>query len=95
MLTLRSAPTSSTLVEQIAVASYLHHYRHNKHSLGSATVHLVWIPKRRKPVLVGDVKLRFSQIMTEVANEKNWIIEDWGKVKGEGENETKYLINFA
>ncbi len=45
-------------------------YRHNKHSIGSATVHLVWIPKRRKPVLVGEVKLRLSQIMTEVANEK-------------------------
>ena len=50
-------------------------YRHNKHSLGSATVHLVWIPKRRKAVLVGDVKFRLSQILTEVANEKGWIIE--------------------
>ena len=37
--------------------------------------HLVWIPKRRKPVLVGEVKLRLSQIMTEVANEKGWIIK--------------------
>jgi putative transposase len=50
-------------------------YRHNNHSVGSATVHLVWIPKRRKPVLVGDVKLRLSQILTEVANEKKWIIK--------------------
>ncbi|MCU0538095.1 MAG: IS200/IS605 family transposase [Hydrococcus sp. Prado102] len=50
-------------------------YRHNNHSVGSATVHLVWIPKRRKPVLVGDVKLRLSQILTEVANENQWIIK--------------------
>jgi putative transposase len=50
-------------------------YRHNNHSVGSATVHLIWIPKRRKPVLVGDVKLRLSQIMTEIANEKGWIIK--------------------
>ncbi len=50
-------------------------YRHNKHSVGSATVHLVWIPKRRKAVLVGDIKLRLSQIMTEVAAEKGWIIK--------------------
>ena len=50
-------------------------YRHNNHSVGSATVHLIWIPKRRKPVLVGDIKLRLSQIMTEVANEKGWIIK--------------------
>ncbi|MEO1561703.1 MAG: IS200/IS605 family transposase, partial [Cyanobacteria bacterium J06632_19] len=30
-------------------------YRHNDHSVGLATVHLVWIPKRRKPVLKGEV----------------------------------------
>ncbi|MEL6164965.1 MAG: transposase, partial [Cyanobacteria bacterium J06628_3] len=40
-------------------------YRHNNHSVGSATVHLVWIPKRRKPVLVEDVKKRLHQIITE------------------------------
>jgi len=50
-------------------------YRHNNHLVGSANVHLVWIPKRRKKVLVGDVKLRLSQILTEVANEKGWIIK--------------------
>ena len=50
-------------------------YRHNNHSIGSATVHLVWIPKRRKPVLVGDVKKRLHQIITEVANEKGWFIK--------------------
>lgn len=50
-------------------------YRHNNHSVGSASVHLVWIPKRRKPVLVETVKLRLSQILTEVANEKGWIIK--------------------
>ena len=33
------------------------------------------LPKRRKSILVGDVKLRLSQIITEVANEKNWIIK--------------------
>lgn len=49
--------------------------RHNNHSVGSATVHLIWIPKRRKSVLVGDVKKRLSQILTEVASEKGWIIK--------------------
>jgi putative transposase len=51
------------------------HYRHNNHSVGSATVHLVWVPKRRKPVLVGEVKLRLSQILTEIALENQWIIK--------------------
>ena len=50
-------------------------YRHNNHSVGSATVHLVWIPKRRKKVLVGDIKTRLSQIMSEVASEHEWIIK--------------------
>lgn len=49
-------------------------YRHDKHSVGMANVHLVWIPKRRKPVLVGEVRLRLSQILTDVAVEKGWII---------------------
>jgi putative transposase len=39
-----------------------------------ASVHLVWIPKRRKPVLVGEVRLRLSQIITDVAVERGWII---------------------
>ncbi|MEO1377484.1 MAG: IS200/IS605 family transposase [Cyanobacteria bacterium J06635_10] len=50
-------------------------YRHNNHSVGSATVHLVWVPKRRKAVLVGKVKERLHQIITEVANEKKWFIK--------------------
>jgi putative transposase len=49
-------------------------YRRTKHSVGIANVHLVWIPKRRKPVLVGEIRLRLSQIITDVAVEKGWII---------------------
>lgn len=49
-------------------------YNRAKHSVGMANVHLVWIPKRRKPVLVGEVRLRLSQILTDVAVEKKWII---------------------
>lgn len=50
-------------------------YRHNNHSVGLATVHLVWIPKRRKKVLVGDVRLRLSEILDSVASENKWIIQ--------------------
>ena len=50
-------------------------YRHNRHSVGSATVHLIWIPKRRRSVLVGDVKKRLAGILTDVAKEKEWIIK--------------------
>ncbi|MGL5870916.1 MAG: IS200/IS605 family transposase [Xenococcaceae cyanobacterium] len=50
-------------------------YRHNNHSVGLATVHLVWIPKRRKPVLKGDIKLRLATILESVATDKGWIIK--------------------
>lgn len=50
-------------------------YRHSDHSVGLATVHLVWIPKRRRPVLKGDIKLRLSEILDSVANERGWIIK--------------------
>lgn len=50
-------------------------YRHSNHSVGLANVHLVWIPKRRRPVLKGEVRQRLAQIIEEVAAEHKWIIE--------------------
>lgn len=50
-------------------------YRQNNHFVGSATVHLVWIPKRRKKVLVAGVKTMLTAILTEVASENGWIIK--------------------
>lgn len=49
-------------------------YRHYNHSVGLAVVHLVWIPKRRRKVLIGDVKTRLIQIFQEWAIEKEWAI---------------------
>ena len=50
-------------------------YRHSGHSVGLATVHLVWIPKRRKPVLKGEIKYRLSEIIDSVAHDKGWLIK--------------------
>jgi putative transposase len=50
-------------------------YKHSNHSVGMANVHLIWIPKRRKPVLKGDVRLRLSQILDFVAADREWIIK--------------------
>ncbi len=47
-------------------------YRHYNHSLGLAVVHLVWIPKRRKPVLIGEVRDRLFQVVSEVAKDHDW-----------------------
>lgn len=49
-------------------------YQHKKHAVYLANYHLVWAPKRRKPVLVGKVKERLEQIMRQVAKEKGWKI---------------------
>lgn len=50
-------------------------YRHNLHSVGLAHVHLVWVPKRRKAVLVGDVRIRLAAIFNSVAQDHGWIIK--------------------
>jgi putative transposase len=49
-------------------------YRHNRHSIGIATVHLVFTPKRRKRVLVGDISKRLRDILYTLAIEKDWTI---------------------
>jgi putative transposase len=51
-------------------------YRHGRHAVYLANYHLVWVPKRRKPVLIGDDKKRLEQIIKQVASEKNWGILD-------------------
>lgn len=50
-------------------------YRHNNHSVGLCHVHLIWIPKRRKKVLIGDVKTRLYEILEDVAKDNAWVIK--------------------
>jgi len=47
-------------------------YRRNKHAVYLCNYHFVWIPKRRKPVLVGDIKRRLEQLIREIAEEYGW-----------------------
>jgi putative transposase len=49
-------------------------YQHYNHSVGLAIVHFVFIPKRRKPVLKGEIRNRLYQIWQELAVEKKWNI---------------------
>ncbi len=49
-------------------------YRHNCHSVGLATVHWVFCPKRRKRFLVGDVAKRLRDIFYQLATEKDGTI---------------------
>ena len=49
-------------------------YCHSSHCLGLATVHLCWIPKRRKSVLVDKIRDRLAAIIYQVAVDKKWFI---------------------
>ncbi|NET43504.1 IS200/IS605 family transposase [Okeania sp. SIO2B3] len=47
-------------------------YRRNPHSVTLINYYFVFCPKRRKPVLVGDVKQRLQEIIFELCTEHDW-----------------------
>jgi putative transposase len=44
-------------------------YNHKITSVTDLNVHLIWIPRRRRKVLVGDVKKRLIELIYKAANE--------------------------
>jgi putative transposase len=44
-------------------------YRHNRHSVSLMNFHFVWIPRRRRKVLVGGVATRLEEVIKEVSSE--------------------------
>ncbi|MEM9151782.1 MAG: IS200/IS605 family transposase [Cyanobacteria bacterium P01_F01_bin.3] len=52
-------------------------YKHYRHSVGLATVHLIWIPCRRKKVFYKreDMKGRCASIFQCVAADNGWFIK--------------------
>lgn len=51
-------------------------YQRDEHRVHLLLLHLVWTPKRRKPVLVGDVAKDCREIMARKCEEKGWIIRE-------------------
>ncbi len=45
-------------------------YKHSRNQVYLINYHLIWCPKRRKPVLIGKIKDRLKTIIGEVAQEK-------------------------
>jgi putative transposase len=45
-------------------------YQHERNKVYLINYHLIWCPKRRKLVLIGDVKKRLKEILYQVAKEK-------------------------
>jgi len=48
---------------------FVNAYQRSRNKLFLIQYHLVWCPKRRKPVLVGEVKERLEEIIHQVADE--------------------------
>ena len=46
-------------------------YRHGAHSVFEIHLHLVWVTKYRKPVLVGPVGLRLRELVREICGEQD------------------------
>jgi putative transposase len=46
-------------------------YRHNRHSISLVNYHLVWIPRRRRKVLIDKVKVRLEELICQKAVELN------------------------
>ena len=49
-------------------------YRHESNAVSLLNYHFVWIPKRRKKILVGEVAHRLQEVITDVCNENRWKI---------------------
>lgn len=49
-------------------------YRRNPSSVTLLNYHFVWCPKRRKPILVGDVASRLQEIIFDLCRENNWFL---------------------
>jgi hypothetical protein len=47
-------------------------YRRTRHTVYLCNYHFVWVPKRRKPVLVGAVKERLEDLVRQIADEEDW-----------------------
>ncbi|MBU2559233.1 MAG: IS200/IS605 family transposase [Bacteroidetes bacterium] len=45
-------------------------YKHSHNQVYLINYHLIWCPKRRKPVLIGEIKDRLKNIIQEVAKTK-------------------------
>ena len=49
-------------------------YKHNRTSVAMVNYHIVFCPKYRRKLLVGDIKKRLEEIMFDVALENGWKI---------------------
>ena len=49
-------------------------YQHERHNVHLVVYHIIWCPKRRKRILIGQVKERLEHLIGEVVAEHGWTI---------------------
>ena len=49
-------------------------YQRDEQRVHLIVYHLIWCPKRRKPVLVGNLKDRCRELLLATCKEKGWIV---------------------
>ena len=49
-------------------------YQRDEHRVHLITYHLIWCPRRRKPVLVDEVKARCEHLIREKCETKGWTV---------------------
>lgn len=51
-------------------------YWHGAHTKHRQMYHIVWLPKYRKKVLAGAIKIRLEEVLRECAEVNNWEIQE-------------------
>lgn len=49
-------------------------YQRDEHRLHLIVYHLLWCPRRRKPILIGKLKERCQQLIEAKCKEKGWLL---------------------
>jgi putative transposase len=49
-------------------------YQRDEHKVHLIVYHLIWCPKRRKPILVGKIRDRCQELIEGKCKEKGWVI---------------------
>src|SRR5260221_3357575 len=57
--------------------AYQLEYQRDEHRVHLILYHLIWCPKRRKPILVGNVKERCQQLLEQKCEVKGWHVISW------------------
>lgn len=49
-------------------------YQRDEHRVHLIVYHLIWCPRRRKPILMGKIKERCQQLIEEKCKEQGWLL---------------------